>query len=68
MKPTAQFAHGKSGPLASAYDRAEYLEQRRHMMVVWAEYLDKLRDGADVIPIRGAPSRRRTTTAPGTPR
>ncbi|MCW5644198.1 MAG: integrase arm-type DNA-binding domain-containing protein [Rhodoferax sp.] len=52
----AQLAHGKSGPLGSAYDRAEYLEQRRHMMVVWADYLDKLRDGADVIPIRGGPS------------
>lgn len=63
----AQLAHGKSGRLGSAYDRAEYLEQRRHMMVVWADYLDKLRDGADVIPIRGGPPRRRTTTAPGTP-
>lgn len=52
----AQIAHGKSGPLGSAYDRAEYLEQRRHMMVVWADYLDKLGDGADVIPIRGGPS------------
>jgi integrase len=25
----AQLAHGKSGPLGSAYDRAEYMEQRR---------------------------------------
>ena len=67
MKPTAQLAHGKSGPLGSAYDRAEYLAQRRHMMVVRADYLDKLRDGADVIPIGGAQSRRRTTIAPSTP-
>jgi len=28
----AQLAHGKSGPLGSAYDRAEYMEQRRSMM------------------------------------
>lgn len=45
----AQLAHGKSGPLGSAYDRAEFMDQRRKMMTVWAEYLDKLRIGADVI-------------------
>ena len=42
----AQLAHGKSGPLGMAYDRAEFLEQRRQMMVTWAEYLDRLREGA----------------------
>ncbi|MCW5644197.1 MAG: hypothetical protein KIT63_19010 [Rhodoferax sp.] len=67
MKSAAQLAHGKSGPPGSVYNRADCMEQRRHMMVVWADYLDKLRDGADVIPIRGARSRRRTTTAPSTP-
>lgn len=50
----AQLGHGKSGPLGSAYDRAEYLEQRRLMMQTWADYLDKLRQGADVIPLRAA--------------
>ena len=39
----AQLAHGKSGPLGSAYDRAEFMEQRRSMMQSWADYLDKLR-------------------------
>lgn len=48
----AQLAHGKSGPLGAAYDRAEFLEQRRRMMNEWADYLDKLRQGADVIPLR----------------
>lgn len=48
----AQLGHGKSGPLGSAYDRAEYLEQRRLMMQTWADYLDKLRQGAEVIPLR----------------
>ena len=47
----AQLAHGKSGPLGSAYDRAEFMQQRRQMMVTWADYLDKLRTGADVIPL-----------------
>ncbi len=50
----AQLGHGKSGPLGGAYDRAEYMDQRREMMQRWADYLDKLRVGADVIPIRGA--------------
>ena len=50
----AQLAHGKSGPLGSAYDRAEFMEHRRKMMLEWAAYLDKLRVGAEVIPLRGA--------------
>jgi integrase len=48
----AQLGHGKSGPLGSAYDRAEYMEQRRSMMQTWADYLDKLKIGADVISLR----------------
>lgn len=48
----AQLAHGKSGPLGAAYDRAEFMEQRRHMMKAWAEYLGQLREGAEIIPLR----------------
>ena len=48
----AQLAHGKSGPLGAAYDRAEFMEQRRSMMREWADYLDKLRSGAEVVPLR----------------
>jgi integrase len=50
----AQLAHGKSGPLGMAYDRAEFMEQRRKMMIEWADYLDKLRTGADVIEFKKA--------------
>lgn len=42
----AQLAHVKSGPLGAAYDRAEFMTQRRAMMSMWAEYLDHLRRGA----------------------
>ncbi|ACB34466.1 integrase family protein [Leptothrix cholodnii SP-6] len=49
----AQLAHGKSGPLGMAYDRAEFMEQRRQMMAAWADYLDRLRIGAQVVPIKG---------------
>jgi integrase len=51
----AQLAHGKSGPLGMAYDRAEFMEQRRAMMQAWADHLDKLRQGAQVIPVPSAP-------------
>jgi integrase len=49
----AQLAHEKSGPLGRAYDRADFMEQRRTMMVEWANYLDKLRTGAEVIQLPG---------------
>jgi integrase len=47
----AQLAHAKSGPLGAAYDRTQYLDQRRALMTRWADYLDRLREGAEVIPI-----------------
>ena len=50
----AQLAHGKSGPLGMAYDRAEFMEQRRKMMMEWADYLDKLRIGGEVIQLKVA--------------
>jgi len=50
----AQLAHAKKGSLGGAYDRAEFLEQRRDMMKAWADYLDRLRDGAQVLPFKAA--------------
>ncbi|WP_397534253.1 tyrosine-type recombinase/integrase [Roseateles sp.] len=50
----AQLGHGKSGPLGSAYDRAEYMQQRHQMMQTWADYLDKLKAGAKVIEFKAA--------------
>ncbi|KWT64462.1 MULTISPECIES: integrase arm-type DNA-binding domain-containing protein [unclassified Variovorax] len=41
----AQLAHGKSGPLGAAYDRAEFVAKRRTMMQQWADHLDQLRKG-----------------------
>jgi integrase len=34
----AQLAHGKSGPLGAAYDRAEFMEKRKTMMQRWADW------------------------------
>ena len=50
----AQLGHGKSGPLGAAYDRSEYLEQRRQIMPTWADHLDKLREGPQGIQLRSA--------------
>jgi len=46
----AQLAHTVRDSLGRAYNRTEFVEQRRAMMQTWADYLDKLRDGADVLP------------------
>ena len=62
----AQLAHGKSGPLGAAYDRAEFMAQRRVMMTQWADYLDGLRRG-ETKPVRSAQSRRRGKDAPHSP-
>ena len=35
------------------YNRAEYLEQRSEMLQAWANYLDKLKAGAEVIQLHG---------------
>lgn len=42
----AQLAHVKAGPLGAAYDRADFVRQRREMMQRWADYLDALRASA----------------------
>lgn len=47
----AQLDHAVSDALGRAYNRTQYLEQRRDMMNRWADYLDRLRDGAEVVPI-----------------
>lgn len=37
-----QLAHAQKDKVASAYDRAMFLEERKKMMQEWADYLDKL--------------------------
>ena len=46
----AQLAHRVVGPLGRAYNRTTYLAERRAMMQRWADYLDGLKEGAEVIP------------------
>ncbi|MBF0422167.1 MAG: tyrosine-type recombinase/integrase [Magnetococcales bacterium] len=47
-----QLAHAERNKVRAAYNHAEYLPERRKMMQAWADYLDALREGAEVIPLR----------------
>ncbi|WP_114972242.1 tyrosine-type recombinase/integrase [Rhodoferax ferrireducens] len=49
-----QLAHAVKDPNGRAYNRTAHLPARRVMMQTWADYLDKLRIGADVIQLRTA--------------
>jgi len=46
-----QLAHVESNKIRGAYNHAEYLPERREMMQEWADYLDKLKAGAEIIPL-----------------
>jgi integrase len=46
-----QLAHAVANPLGTAYERAQFLKDRKVMMQKWADYLDELKAGAKVIPI-----------------
>ena len=47
-----QLAHAERNKVRAAYNKAQRLAERRKMMQAWADYLDGLRAGADVTPIR----------------
>lgn len=44
-----QLAHAVKDPNGRAYNRTAHLPARRRMMQAWADYLDRLRTGADVV-------------------
>ena len=50
----AQLAHAVKDANGRAYNRTQYLKHRATMMQQWADYLDKLAKGADVIPFKAA--------------
>lgn len=45
----AQLAHAVKDPLGRAYNRTAHLPQRRDMMQRWADYLDELKRGAQIL-------------------
>lgn len=44
-----QLSHKPAGPLGTAYERAQFMDERRKMMQAWSDYLDVLREGRNVI-------------------
>jgi len=50
----AQLAHAVKDANGRSYSRTTYLKHRATMMQQWADYLDKLARGADVIPFKSA--------------
>ena len=47
-----QLAHVDKNTIRGVYNRALYIDERRKMMQWWADYLDGLREGAKIIPIK----------------
>jgi integrase len=48
----AMLSHALVNQTAAAYVRTTYFEERRGIMQQWADYLDKVEAGAEVIPLR----------------
>ncbi len=48
-----QLAHKEPNSIRAAYNRAEYMEQRRTMMQDWSDHLDQL-EGKNVLPFKKA--------------
>jgi integrase len=49
-----QLAHTVRDPLGRAYNRTTHLAERRQMMQTWADYLEGLKGGAKVLPLKRA--------------
>jgi integrase len=47
-----QLAHAVKDPNGRAYNRTAHLAERKKMMQLWADYLDGLKVGAKVIPLK----------------
>ena len=46
-----QLAHAVRDPNGRAYNRTAHLDARQEMMQLWADYLDGLKQGAQVLPL-----------------
>jgi integrase len=44
-----QLAHAERNKVRAAYNRAQYLAERKKMMQAWADYLETLKVGSNVI-------------------
>lgn len=49
-----QLAHKVPDTLGAAYNRTKFIKERKAMMQLWADYLDRLKAGAEVVALHGA--------------
>lgn len=49
-----QLAHAVPDALGTAYNRTKFLKERKVMMQEWADYLDKIKAGAAIVPLHGS--------------
>jgi integrase len=47
-----QLAHAVRDPNGRAYNRTAHLPQRKEMMQAWADYLDNLKAGGEILPLK----------------
>ena len=47
-----QLAHAVKDPLGRAYNRTAHLQERKKMMQNWADYLDRIKAGSEIISLR----------------
>ncbi|PIU53522.1 MAG: integrase [Deltaproteobacteria bacterium CG07_land_8_20_14_0_80_60_11] len=47
-----QLAHAERNSVRAAYNYAEFMPERKKMMQAWADYLEGIKSGAKIIPIR----------------
>jgi integrase len=55
-----QLAHAERNKVRAAYNKAQRLAERRKMMQSWADYIDGLEAGGQIIPIRREAGGRQT--------
>lgn len=49
-----QLAHQERNRVSAAYNHAQYVSQRAVMMQAWADHLDAIRKGADILPFKSS--------------
>ncbi|EXI92661.1 MAG: integrase [Candidatus Accumulibacter sp. BA-94] len=60
----SQLSHRERSAVLGAYvHMAEYAEERRRMMQHWADYVDNLEHGRNVVPLKKTVARRRAVDA-----
>jgi len=46
-----QLAHGSDDEYGEAYDREQFIEERRAMMQAYADYVDMVQNGGNIVPV-----------------